>query len=136
MVANVAKKKSSRLNRREWMAGYLFLLPNFIGFLVFTGIPVIMGFIISLTDYTGFGSANFVGFDNYLKMFTDSDFKIALQNNLFYSLTDLASVSDEQERERLLAAYPQIVFHDYLNFGHFTAGKTGRSFQELWNLCR
>ena len=52
MAANVAKKKSSRLNRREWMAGYLFLLPNFIGFLVFTGIPVIMGFIISLTDYT------------------------------------------------------------------------------------
>lgn len=89
MAANVAKKKSSRLNRREWLAGYLFLLPNFIGFLVFTGVPVIMGFIISLTDYTGFGSANFVGFDNYLKMFTDSDFKIALQNNLFYSLTSV-----------------------------------------------
>ena len=67
MAANVAKKKSSRLNRREWMAGYLFLLPNFIGFLVFTGIPVIMGFIISLTDYTGFGSANFVGFDNIFR---------------------------------------------------------------------
>lgn len=28
--------------------------------------------------------------------------------NLFYSLTDLASVSDEQERERLLAAYPPL----------------------------
>ncbi len=89
MAANVVKKKKSRLNRREWMAGYLFLLPNFIGFLVFTGVPVVMGFIISLTDYTGFGSANFVGIDNYLKMFTDSDFKIALQNNLFYSLTSV-----------------------------------------------
>lgn len=28
--------------------------------------------------------------------------------NLFYSLTDLASVADEQERERLLAAYPPL----------------------------
>jgi len=44
--------------------------------------------------------------------------------------------AERQTKDRLLAAYPQIVFHDYLNFGHFTAGKTGRSFQELWNLCR
>lgn len=28
--------------------------------------------------------------------------------NLFYSLTDLASVADEQERARLLAAYPPL----------------------------
>ena len=44
--------------------------------------------------------------------------------------------AERQTKDRLLAAYPQIVFHDYLNFGHFTAGNTGRSFQELWNLCR
>ena len=41
-----------------------------------------------------------------------------------------------QTKDRLLAASSQIVFHDYLNFEYFTAGKTGRSFQELWNLCR
>ena len=89
MAAQKTKKKSSRMNRREWIAGYLFLLPNFIGFLAFTGIPVVMGFVISLTDYTGFGKANFVGFSNYVKMFTDTDFKVALQNNLFYSLTSV-----------------------------------------------
>ena len=83
MAAQKTKKKSSRMNRREWIAGYLFLLPNFIGFLAFTGIPVIIGFIISLTDYTGFGKPNFA------KMFTDTDFKVALQNNLFYSLTSV-----------------------------------------------
>ena len=79
------------MNRREWIAGYLFLLPNFIGFLAFTGIPVIIGFIISLTDYTGFGKPNFIGFANYAKMFTDTDFKVALQNNLFYSLTSVCT---------------------------------------------
>ncbi|MFQ9151383.1 MAG: carbohydrate ABC transporter permease [Blautia sp.] len=89
MAAQKTKKKSSRMNRREWIAGYLFLLPNFIGFLAFTGIPVIIGFAISLTDYTGFGKPNFVGFANYAKMFTDTDFKVALQNNLFYSLTSV-----------------------------------------------
>ena len=89
MAAQKTKKKSSRMNRREWIAGYLFLLPNFIGFLAFTGIPVIIGFVISLTDYTGFGKPNFIGFANYAKMFTDTDFKVALQNNLLYSLTSV-----------------------------------------------
>ena len=46
MKGNKEKKAipraNSRLNRREWLAGYLFLLPNFIGFLVFTAVPVVM----------------------------------------------------------------------------------------------
>ncbi len=89
MTKTMAEKQKSRLNRKEWLAGYLFLLPNFIGFLVFTGLPVIMGFYISLTDYSGYGEMNFVGLSNYAKMFTDSDFVIALKNNLFYSLTSV-----------------------------------------------
>ena len=63
------KKKLSAYQKREWLAGMLFLLPNFIGFLAFTAIPVVMGFIISLTDYSGFGNANFIGLENYIKMF-------------------------------------------------------------------
>ena len=59
MKGNKEKKAipraNSRLNRREWLAGYLFLLPNFIGFLIFTAVPVVMGFYISLTDYSGYG---------------------------------------------------------------------------------
>lgn len=81
------KKKIPAYQKREWRAGFLFLLPNLIGFLIFTAIPVVIGFVISLTDYSGFGSFNFVGFDNYVKMFQDGNFKIALQNNLIYSLT-------------------------------------------------
>lgn len=81
------KRKTTALDRREWRVGYLFLLPNFIGFLIFTGIPVIMGFYISLTDYTGFGKMNFIGFSNYVKMWSDSDFVIALKNNLYYTLS-------------------------------------------------
>ena len=93
MKGNKEKKAipraNSRLNRREWLAGYLFLLPNFIGFLIFTAVPVVMGFYISLTDYSGYGEKTFVGLANYAKMFQDSDFKIALQNNLIYSLTSV-----------------------------------------------
>lgn len=81
------KRKRSKLDRREWVAGALFLLPNFVGFLIFTALPVVMGFYISLTDYSGFGEMNFTGLSNYAKMFSDSSFRIALKNNLFYTLT-------------------------------------------------
>lgn len=81
------KKKIPAYQKREWCAGFLFLLPNLIGFLIFTAVPVVMGFVISLTDYSGFGNFQFVGFDNYIRMFQDGNFKIALQNNLVYSLT-------------------------------------------------
>lgn len=81
------KKRSTKLNRKEWVAGYLFLLPNLIGFFIFTAIPVVMGFVISLTDYSGFGKLNFVGFQNYIDMFQDSNFTISLKNNLFYTLS-------------------------------------------------
>lgn len=88
-MKKTVKNTSSKLHQKEWLAGYLFLLPNFIGFLVFTGIPVIMGFYISMTDYSGFGDMHFIGFSNYIRMFQDSDFRIALLNNLFYSLTSV-----------------------------------------------
>lgn len=83
------RKSCSGLKRREWIAGYLFILPNFLGFLAFTAAPVLIGFAISLTDYTGFGHPHFIGIQNYLKMFRDSSFMIALKNNLFYTVTSV-----------------------------------------------
>ena len=81
------KKRIAAYQKKEWCAGFLFLLPNLIGFLVFTGAPVVMGFLISLTDYSGFGDFNFIGFSNYIRMFQDGSFQIALKNNLIYSIT-------------------------------------------------
>lgn len=81
------KRRSTKLNRKEWVAGYLFLLPNLIGFLVFTAVPVIMGLVISMSDYSGFGKLNFIGIQNYIDMFQDSNFIISLKNNFFYTIS-------------------------------------------------
>ncbi|MDR1024536.1 MAG: sugar ABC transporter permease [Treponema sp.] len=83
------KKRMSPMEKREALTGYLYLLPNFIGFLVFIAVPVIVGFAISFTNYSGFPGASFVGFSNYLRMFRDSQFIAALRNNLFYALTSV-----------------------------------------------
>lgn len=80
------KAKMNRMQRREAIAGYLCLLPNFLGFAVFTVIPVIMGFVISLTNYQGFPGYKFVGFSNYITMFKDTLFLSALKNNIIYAI--------------------------------------------------
>lgn len=86
---NFRKKGIPPIERQEAIAGYVLLLPNFIGFLIFTAIPVMAGFVISFTDYTGFPGLGFVGISNYIKMVRDSQFIAALKNNLFYSFTSV-----------------------------------------------
>lgn len=85
-MKRAAKKKMNKMARREAIEGYLYLLPNFIGFFIFTAIPVFLGLLISLTDYNGF-KWKFVGISNYIKMFGDSQFTAAFVNNMAYSLT-------------------------------------------------
>ena len=82
------KRKMTRMEKREAIAGYLYLLPNFIGFVIFTGIPIFLGLLISFTNYNGF-KWKFVGIKNYVKMFGNSQFQQAFINNLFYSLTSV-----------------------------------------------
>jgi multiple sugar transport system permease protein len=52
--------------RREALEGFLFLLPNFLGFLVFFAIPLVVSFYYSFTDYNLFQTPNFVGLKNYI----------------------------------------------------------------------
>lgn len=70
---------------RRYIKGYLFILPNFIGFFIFMALPIIMGLIISFTDYNGFSQFNFVGLKNYINMFHDEYFKVSLWHNLLYT---------------------------------------------------
>lgn len=50
---------------------YLWISPFYILFLLFTLVPAIYGLYISFTDYTGFGTYKMIGFDNYVKCFTN-----------------------------------------------------------------
>ena len=77
-------KKNNKI--RKYIKGYLFILPNFIGFFVFMALPIIMGLVISFTDYNGFSQFNFVGLKNYIDMFNDEYFTVSLKNNLVYTL--------------------------------------------------
>lgn len=71
----------------RYLTGYAFLLPFLILFLMFIAIPVIWGVIISFTSYDLMTPMKWVGFDNYIALFTEDDlFLVALKNTLTFAL--------------------------------------------------
>lgn len=78
--------KMKKQEMRNFINGIAFILPNFIGFMVFILIPVLVSFGLSFTDWDGFTKANFVGFENYIKMFSSKSFIISLKNTVFYTV--------------------------------------------------
>ena len=65
------KKKLTRGKLKELSQGYVFLLPWFCGFVLFTAWPMIQSLLLSFTSYDIFTEPKFIGFDNYIEMFTD-----------------------------------------------------------------
>jgi len=66
-------------------SAYLFLLPKLILFVLFVAIPVIWAFVLSFQEYKIFGS-EFVGLDNYIKVFQSEAFLVALKNTLLFTV--------------------------------------------------
>ncbi|MFP4662189.1 MAG: carbohydrate ABC transporter permease [Halanaerobiales bacterium] len=59
---------------KKYGAGYFFLAPWLIGLLAFTIVPMIASLYLSFTRYNILNPPNFVGIDNYLKLFSDRKF--------------------------------------------------------------
>ncbi|GGD52846.1 carbohydrate ABC transporter permease [Paenibacillus nasutitermitis] len=81
--------RNLRRKTKENMIGYLFIMPNIIGFVLFTAFPVLFSMAMSLTDrqiFDTFADSNFIGLDNYKAIFTDSWFRAAILNNFYFLL--------------------------------------------------
>ncbi|HZG13943.1 MAG TPA: sugar ABC transporter permease [Candidatus Bathyarchaeia archaeon] len=55
------------------IAGYAFIAPFIIGFLLFTIIPMLASLYLSFTSYDLFTSPQWVGMDNFKEMFTNDE---------------------------------------------------------------
>ena len=71
---------------QQWFWGYLFVLPVMVGFFLFMIYPMISGIALSLYRWPGIGPKEWVGFDNYLKMFRDVHFLRAVGNTVYYTM--------------------------------------------------
>jgi multiple sugar transport system permease protein len=78
------------LNNESYWWGYLFLLPNFLGFLVFTAGPFLAGFILSFYKWDMLSPPHFAMLDNYVTLLTkDELFWKSLINTLWYSVLSI-----------------------------------------------
>lgn len=68
------------------LTAYAFVLPNFIGLFVFTLLPILFVFILSVMKWDGANAMKFVGFDNYIRLISDSTFKISFNNTIYYAV--------------------------------------------------
>jgi multiple sugar transport system permease protein len=72
-VAAVMEKLKKWMNKDN-VVGYTFAAPFIIGFLLITVIPMMLSIYYSFTDYRLGNPANWIGFDNYIRMFQDERF--------------------------------------------------------------
>ena len=86
---------SRALQRRENVAGYLFMLPSLIFFAAFVIIPMVICILTSLTnanmrDQSMLGG--FVGLENFAKLFEDKTFQQALWNTFLIVIVSVPTV--------------------------------------------
>ncbi|CQR48485.1 Lactose transport system permease protein LacF [Paraliobacillus sp. PM-2] len=100
----MSKKKS--LNGNMYLKTFLFGLPSIILLLLFVLGPIIMTFYYSFTNMalTGAAASNtqFVGFDNFVRMFQDPSFKTSVLNTIIFLI---ASAVIGQQIVGFLVAY-------------------------------
>ena len=79
------KSAFTGLQREETIAGYLFLLPNFLGFFVFMLFPILFAFYIMLTDWSLAQEPQFIGLKNFETLANDPLFWKTLKNSFYYT---------------------------------------------------
>ncbi len=87
----------SREAKRDLVA-YSFIAPNFIGFAVFTLIPIVFAFALAFMKWDGSNEISFAGIDNFKRLTDDTFFVASLKNTIIYvvgtvPLTMIASLA-------------------------------------------
>ena len=94
-MANSQPKMSRALQRRENIAGYLFMLPSLIFFIGFVVIPMIICIGYGFTDAnmnSKTAATTFVGLRNFIDLWQDETFLLALKNTFLIVLVSVPAV--------------------------------------------
>ena len=96
------RHKMGKLERKNTLVAYSFLAPNFLGFAIFTLVPVVCAILLSLFEWNGgdLSKLKFVGLENYANIFAvqkvaekgigyffnRADLGITLKNTVYYTV--------------------------------------------------
>jgi multiple sugar transport system permease protein len=79
--------------RREALAGYLLILPSYLGFLLFVAGPVVAVFYYSLTNFDLLTPPEFIGLGNYERMLSDSRLHTTYANTIVYVIAAVTGIT-------------------------------------------
>ncbi|MEU8276324.1 carbohydrate ABC transporter permease [Microbispora bryophytorum] len=80
--------EDSRRRRRAWrgiLIGWSFILPNFLGFALFTLVPMLAAFALAFLKWDSYNTPEWVGLENFRRLLRDENFFVALRNTLYYA---------------------------------------------------
>ncbi|MUG71987.1 sugar ABC transporter permease [Paenibacillus validus] len=82
------KSRFNQQNFKENLAGYLFILPNFLGVFLFVVFPLLFSLVMVFIDWDymmGFSGIEWVGLAHFKKLMTDEYFLQSLKNNFIFT---------------------------------------------------
>lgn len=84
------KIQNLNMKQRENIKGYIFAGPSIIGFLMFFVIPFFISILYCFTQ--GVGDLEFVGFENFIELFQNDSFKLAVKNTILFNIISVPLV--------------------------------------------
>lgn len=82
----------SQVHKREEYTAYICLLPAFVGLIFLTYLPLLGVLAISFTNWTGLRSPEFIGINNYTRLFTtDPYLKDSIIATIFFAVLAVAA---------------------------------------------
>ena len=89
-MGSTTKKGLTPREKSEFLWGWLFILPTITGLIILNIIPIFQTIYQSFFKTGDFGKGNkFVGFSNYIKVFSDSEVWQALLNTFKYAIVEV-----------------------------------------------
>jgi ABC-type sugar transport system permease subunit len=86
-------RQRSEKRRREAIAGYLFITPNVLGFLVFQLVPIAVAIGLSFTQWDLINDPVWVGLDNYINLLKEPVFHLSVKKTLYFVLINVPTQS-------------------------------------------
>ena len=72
-------------NTQEILVAYSFIAPNFIGFAVFTLVPLVFALVLSFLKWDGANPIQTAGLANFIRLAGDITFWLAVRNTFLYT---------------------------------------------------
>ena len=98
------KKGRKARDKKRALVAYSFIAPNFIGFAVFTLIPIVCAFALGFLKWDGNNPIQFVGLENFKELGGDSMFWASLKNTIIYCV---GNSSADHDRITCTCDHPQ-----------------------------